>query len=161
MKLGVDFDRVLFDTDSFNKFLKEKTGLHHVDEDVYDENGNYSPRKHAEASGINTEEVYKAMGSCERFLYEDIDLLKKLDHEVILVTRGKEKYQRAKIEKSGASKFVDRVKIVEGGSKNVGIDFLIDDREEEIERAGVKGFQLDRSKESLKDALEELREYEA
>lgn len=160
MIIGVDFDRVLFDTVRFNKELKEATGLHHVDGDVYDEDGNYSPSKHAELCGVDPEKVYDFLEEgLEEYLYEDIDLLKDTEHEVWIVTRGEEKFQRAKIENCGIEDFFDRVKVVENGSKDVGVDFLIDDRNEELERVDVPGFRLERSKNSLEDALKEAGEY--
>jgi FMN phosphatase YigB (HAD superfamily) len=158
MKIGVDFDRVLFKTDEFNEYLKENTGLHHVDGDVYDDHDCYSPEKHAELCGIDTEEVFDAIKDLNRFLYPDVDELNRLkpEHELVIVTRGEEKFQKQKIRESGAERLFDRLLIVQEGSKDVGIDFLIDDREEEIERAGVEGFVLDRSEDSLKDAIEEV-----
>jgi hypothetical protein len=36
VRIGLDFDRVLFDTDSFNKYLKENVeGLKHVEASPY------------------------------------------------------------------------------------------------------------------------------
>lgn len=155
MKIGLDFDRVLFDTDSFNEYMKEKTGLHHVEKDVYDENGNYSPERHAEASGIDPENVYEAIKSLESFIYDDVELLRKLDdHTLVIVTRGKEKYQRAKVEASGVEDIFEDVYVVEKGSKDVdGVEFLVDDREEEIHRAGIPGLVLDRDEHGMKHVV--------
>lgn len=161
MIIGLDFDRVLFDTDRFNEAMKEATGLHHVDEDVYDEKGNYSPEKHAEACGVDPEKVYSFVEDVQNFLYDDIDQLEHLDHEIWIVTRGEEKFQRAKIVGTGVKDLVDEVKIIEEGTKDVGVDFLIDDRKEELKKSGLHGYVLDRSKESLKDAIEEVKNHEA
>lgn len=161
MKIGVDFDRVLFKTDKFNEYLKEETGLHHVEEDVYDKNGCYSPEKHAKACGINPETVYDAIKDLNRFLYSDIDSLKKLkpEHELFIVTRGEEKLQKQKVKNSGADRLFDQLYIVQGAPKNVGgIDFLVDDRKEEIENAGVPGMVLDREKHSIEDLIEKIGE---
>lgn len=155
MKIGLDFDRVLFDTDSFNEYMKEETGLHHVDADVYDENGNYSPEKHAEASGVDAEEVFDAIESLERFVYDDVDLLEGLEgHTLVIVTRGEERYQRAKVEASGVRDIFEEVYVVQEGSKDVdSVEFLVDDREEEIHRAGIPGLVLDRDEHGMKHVV--------
>lgn len=161
MIVGVDFDRVLFDTDRFNEEMKEATGLHHVESDVYDEDGNYSPEKHAEACEVDPASVYRFVEeNTRKFLYPDVKRLEELDYEVWIVTRGEEKFQKAKIENSGIAELVDEVKIVEDGGKDVGIDFLIDDRRKELEMADLPGYVLDRSQENLGDAVEEVKERE-
>jgi len=151
MRVGLDFDRVLFKTDEFNEYLKEQTGLHHVDADVYDEDGCYSPKKHAEASGVDVEKVYEALEDLSQFLYEDLAKLEEIDdHEFVIVTRGEQKFQRAKIKASGADQFVEKIFVVQSEAKDVGdIDFLVDDREKEIHRAEIPGLVLDRKKHSL------------
>lgn len=152
MKIGIDFDRVVFDTDEFNKYIKEETGLHHVDAEVHDEHGNYSPEKHAEASDVAIEKVYEVMEEgLEQFLYDDIEMLKDIDrHSFVIVTRGEDRFQRAKIEASGAEKFFDEIFTIQEGSKDVdGVKFLVDDREEEIERAQMPGMILDRERHSM------------
>ncbi len=159
MKIGIDFDRVLFKTDEFNEHLKEETGLHHVEEDVYDENGCYSPEKHAEACGINVEEVFDALKDLNQFLYPDVDKLKQLkqSHELVIVTRGEEKFQKEKIKNSGVQRLFDQLYIVQAASKDVvDIDFLVDDREEEIENVDVPGIVFDREKQDLEDIIEEI-----
>lgn len=162
MIVGIDFDRVLFDTDRFNEALKEATGLHHVDADVYDDRGNYSPEKHAEACGVNPEKIYSFVeDNVRKFLYPDVKALEDLDHEIWIVTRGEERFQRAKVENSGIEKLVDDVEIVENGDKDVGVDFLIDDRRKELEMADLPGYVLDRSQENLSDAVEEVEDREA
>ncbi|MFB6204548.1 MAG: hypothetical protein ABEJ75_02800 [Candidatus Nanohaloarchaea archaeon] len=157
MIVGIDFDRVLFDTDSFNKYLEDETGLHHVEGDVHDKNGNYDPGKHAELCGIDVEEIYSAMEDLERFLYDDVEKLQQLDSAVI-VTRGAKKFQERKIESSGVLKYVPEYIIVESGSKDVGIDFLVDDWEKEIERAGVPGMLFDREKHDMRDVIERVQQ---
>lgn len=156
MKIGVDFDRVLFDTDRFNEYMKEEAGLHHVDADVYDEKGCYSPRKHAEASGIDVEKVYGAMENLERFVYDDVELLEELEgHTLVIVTRGEEKYQRTKIEASGVKDLFENVYVVQEDSKDVDdVEFLVDDREEEINRANIPGLVLDRDKHGMEHVLQ-------
>lgn len=162
MIVGIDFDRVLFDTDRFNEELKEVTELQHVEAEVYDENGNYSPEKHAEAAGADTENIYEFVEkNARKYIYPDVKELAELDHDIWIVTRGEKKFQEAKIQGAGIEKLADKVVVVEEGSKDVGVDFLIDDRVEELEKADLQGYVLDRSKETLKDAIEEVEEDEA
>lgn len=156
MRIGIDFDRVLFDTEKFNEYIKEETGLHHVEADVYDEHGNYSPEKHAEASDVDVEKVYDVIEEgLEQFLYDDVEILGDIDqHSFVIVTRGEERFQRAKIEASGAEKFFDEIYTVQEGSKDVdGVKFLVDDREEEIERARIPGMVLDRDRHSMEHVI--------
>ncbi len=164
MKVGLDFDRVLFKTDEFNEYLKEETDLHHVDADVYDSEGCYSPEKHAEACGVDVEEVYDAIEGISRFLYPDVDELRKLkpEHEIVIVTRGEERFQKQKVKASGANRLFDQLFIVQNAPKNVdGVDFLVDDREEEVERSGLPGLVFDREEHSMKDVIEAVRDNEA
>ncbi|MFB6207822.1 MAG: hypothetical protein ABEJ69_00575 [Candidatus Nanohaloarchaea archaeon] len=159
MIVGIDFDRVLFNTDAFNEYLKEKTGLHHVDGEVHDDNGNYDLEKHARLCGVDPENVYQAMRDLERFLYDDVEQLEKLEN-VVIVTRGEEQMQEAKIENSGVLEYVPDYIIVEEGSKDVGIDFLVDDWEKELERVDVPGMLFDREKHSMEDVIKKVRERE-
>ncbi len=164
MIIGLDFDRVLFDTDSFDEYYKENVeGLEHVEANVYDENGNYNPEKHAEICGIPSENIWKALQNLERFLYNDIELLKELsDHTLIIVTRGNKKFQERKIKSSNSLKYVDNYKIVEKGPKDqVKIDLLVDDREKELERANIPGVKLSRPQESLKKVISKVEDFEA
>ncbi|WEL19576.1 hypothetical protein [Candidatus Nanohalococcus occultus] len=159
MRIGIDFDRVIFDTENFDEYFKNNTGLYHVEESVYDSNGNYSPEKHAEKCGINVETVYNALSDLSNFLYEDIRNLSELEgHQLVLVTRGRERFQEKKVEASGAKKLVDSVEYIESGSKDeAGIDVLIDDREAEIERAEVPGFVFDRQNHDAEDIIDFIR----
>lgn len=159
MRIGIDFDRVLFDTDSFDEYYKEETGLYHVDQDVFTSNGNYSPEKHAEACGIDIEKVYNAIDGLEKFLYDDVDALNKLeDHEIVLVTRGKGSFQRKKVEASGVEKFVNEIKIIESGPKSkANIDLLVDDLEKEIEKTEVPSFLFDRDIHDVEDIIKFVR----
>jgi hypothetical protein len=163
VKIGVDFDRVLFKTDKFNEYLKEAVeGLEHVDTPPYNEHEVYSPEIHAEMCGIGVEDIYSAIKDLERFLYEDVEILDEFEDEIVIVTRGEKRFQKAKVQASGVDEHVDDVIIVEKGSKDVAdIDFLIDDQRREIEKAELPGFELVRSKNKLKNAIEEARNHEA
>jgi hypothetical protein len=162
VKIGLDFDRVLFDTDSFNEYLKgEVKDLKHVDSSPYNEHGVYSPKIHAELCGIDVEDIYEKMTDLEKFLDSDISVLESFDHEFVIVTRGESEFQKRKVEGSGANKYVEDVIVVEKGSKDVvGIDFLIDDRKKELEQANLPGFEFNRQKHDLKQAIEEAERHE-
>jgi 5'(3')-deoxyribonucleotidase len=166
MRIGLDFDRVLFDTDSFDDFYKEKVeGLHHVEDPAPVKNGCYDPEMHAELCGIPEERIWKVFEhNLSQFLYSDIELLKDLQkrHELLIVSRGHERFQRSKIEASGADRYVEKVHIVQDKSKDsVEIDLLVDDRKEELERAEVPEILLKRPEEGLKKVLEEVDDLEA
>jgi|APHM01.1.fsa_nt_gi hypothetical protein len=161
MNIGIDFDRVLFDTDRFNKYLKDETGLYHVEEDLYDEKGCYSPEKHAKACGIETEEIFDAMHDLNRFLYNDVDKLRDLKprHNLFLVTRGQEKFQKQKVKASGAQRLFDQLTVVQGASKDIAdIDYLVDDREDEIEAADIPGMVFKRGENTISDVINEIGE---
>lgn len=163
MKIGLDFDRVLFKTDEFNEYLKDETGLHHVEGNVYDEHGCYSPKKHAEMCGIDVEKVYDAISNINQFLYADVDELNRLkpEHELVIVTRGEQRFQKEKVKASGAHRLFNQLFIVQEGSKEIkGIDFLVDDREEEIERVSIPGMIFDREKHSMNDVIDRIGEKE-
>jgi hypothetical protein len=163
MRIGIDFDRVIFDTDSFNDYLKEEVeGLEHVDASPYNEHENYSPEIHAELCGIEVEKIYEKVDDLDRFLLINPEELEDTEHEIILVTRGEIEFQKAKIGATSVPEKMDDVFIVEKGSKDVGgIDFLIDDQKREIEEAEIPGFEFDHEKHSLMEALEEAERHAA
>lgn len=162
MKVGIDFDRVIFDTDRFNEYLKEEVeGLEHVEGgDVYDKNGNYVPEKHAQLCGIQVDDIYDAIDDLERFVFEDVGKLRELDHELVLVTRGRERFQKAKIRAAGIEDVFDQIVIIEEGTKNVeDIDFLVDDQNWEIEDAGVPGYVFDSGEDSIETIIEKVKDF--
>lgn len=159
MKIGFDFDRVLFDTDRFNQYMKENVeGLEHVDASPYNENEVYSPEIHAELCGIPVERIYDAISDTSQFLYPDAELLKEVEGEIVIVSRGEKEFQKAKIENSGVLKYVDNFYVIEKGAKDqVDIDILIDDTLSETERVGIPSILFKRENQSLEDILEELK----
>lgn len=163
MRIGLDFDRVLFDTDSFNKHLKENVdGLEHVEASPYNENEVYSPEIHADLCGIPVERIYSAIEDTSQFLFEDVDVLEDFEDELVIVSRGQKNFQRAKIENSGIDELVEEVHVVESGSKDqVDIDVLVDDTVTEIERLDIPGILFKREEDSLKDVLDKVKDFEA
>lgn len=160
MRIGIDFDRVIFDTERFDQYFKDHTDLYHVEEDVYDENGNYSPEKHAEVCGVEINDVYSSLEELGKFVYDDIRSLadELSEHELVIVTRGEERFQRKKVEASSVMDIFDDVEFIESGKKSeVGIDLLIDDLEEEIEGSEIPGFVFDREKHGAEDIVDFVR----
>jgi len=158
MIIGFDFDRVLFKTDKFKKFLDQE-----IDGflEKYPEEDNYDPEKHAERLGIEVEEIYTALEKAENFLYSDVGKLEQLREEfkIVIVSRGDPYFQEKKIEDSGALEHVDEFFIVEDGLKDeIDIDFLVDDWDKEVERAEIPGYVMDRSEEDLAEVVSFLRE---
>ncbi len=158
LRIGIDFDRVLFKTDEFKQFLEEK--MPGFNEEYIRTGGIYDPEKHAENLGVEREELFELLDYAADFLYEDIGGLEELDgHEVFIVSRGDPVFQKEKIERSGADELVDSVEIVEDGDKDVRhIDFLVDDSRFELEQVDAEGFHFDRDKHSIEDLVEKVRE---
>jgi hypothetical protein len=164
VRIGLDFDRVLFDTDSFDDYYKAHVeGLYHVEEPAPVKHGVYDPEMHAELCEIPKERIWKVFEhDLSQFLYDDIDLLDELDHELVIVTRGHEKFQRLKAEASKITEKVEEVIVVQEQSKDsVNIDLLVDDSEEEIERVEIPSIKVERPEEGLEKVLEKVKELEA
>ena len=164
MRIGLDFDRVLFDTDSFDEFYKEHVeGLYHIENPAPVKHGVYDPEMHAELCGIPKERIWNVFeNDLSRFLYPDVELLDKLGHELIIVTRGHEKFQRLKIESTGITDKVEDVFVVQEESKDsVDIDLLVDDSSEEIERVNIPTVKIERPEEDLEKLIEKVKEIEA
>lgn len=164
MRIGLDFDRVLFDTDSFDDYYKDHVkGLHHVEDPAPVEHGVYDPEMHAEICGIPKERIWKVFEhSLSQFLYNDMDLLDEINHELVIVTRGHEKFQRSKVEASGIAEKVEKIIVVQEESKDsVDIDLLADDNLEEIERVNIPTVHVKRPEEGLDKVLEKVKDLEA
>ena len=166
MKIGLDFDRVLFDTDRFDDFYKEKVkGLHHVEDPSPVKNGCYDPEIHAELCEIPTQRIWNVFDhDLSQFIYSDIELLQELGkkHTLFIVSRGHQRFQKSKIEASGVEKYVEEVHIVQEEPKDsVEIDILVEDREEELERVKIPTVRINRPKEGLKKVIEKVKDFEA
>ena len=158
MIIGFDFDRVLFRTDEFKEFLdQEIEGF--LEE--YPSEGNYDPEEHSERLDIEVERIYKVLDDADKFLYRDVEKLEQLrdDFKIVIVSRGDPYFQERKIENSGILEHVDGFYIVEDGMKDeVGIDFLVDDWQKELDRVKVPGYLMDREEENMNDLIKFLRE---
>ncbi|WEL23980.1 hypothetical protein [Candidatus Nanohalovita haloferacivicina] len=160
MKVGLDFDRVLFRTDEF----KEEVLFAEIEnfQETYSKiDGVYSPEKHAEKLGISIEKIMECLDRASEYLYEDIELLRDSNHEFIIVSRGDPVFQEEKVQRSGALDFVEDHIILQDRTKDVeGIEFLVDDLKKEIQNANIEGFHFKRPENSLKDVLNRLEEKE-
>ena len=154
VKIGIDFDRVLFQTDKFKRHLFKRFEQF---EETYDDsvkNGVYNPHVHAELMDTTVEDIFEEIQKTSEFLYDDVSRLQKLQEkfEVVIVSRGDPVFQREKIIDSGVTEYVDDFHIVQDKPKDViDIEFLVDDLEEEIERIEVPGFLFNREKHSIED----------
>lgn len=159
MRIGIDFDRVLFDTDSFKKDLDEKFPEFSETYDKAKKDGFYNLEEHAKLMDIHEEELLEEMRNCREYLYSDVEKLEKLreENEVVIVTRGDPVIQKEKLECSGVLQHVDGYEIVEEGTKDVaGIDLLVDDWEKEIERIDIPGIIIDRDKNGVEKIVNRL-----
>lgn len=158
MIVGFDFDRVLFKTNEFKDLLDEEVpGFL----ENYPDEGNYDPKVHAENIGVDVEEIFEVLKRSSDFLYRDIDRLEDLreNHRLIIVTRGDPYFQERKIVDSGILEHVDGYFIVQDEDKDeINIDFLVDDREKELEDVNVPGFLMNRGEDDLSDVIEAVRE---
>ena len=159
LKVGIDFDRVLFRTDKFKQLLFDR--IEGFEETYTKVDGVYDPDKHAEILGIPEERIHSALEEASRFLYSDTVLLEDSEHEFIIVSRGDPVFQKEKIERSGVVEHVSDYIIVQDRPKNVeDIDMLVDDLKEEIDRAGIPGFHFNRDENDIQDVLEEISDRE-
>lgn len=163
MKIGIDFDRVLFDTDGFKEELETIfSGFSEKYEVAC--NPNYDFKKHAELLGVSEQDILAELENTRNFLYKDVKLLAKLwdDHEIIIVSRGNPVFQEKKIESSGALEFVHGYVIVQEEDKDiVELDLLVDDRKKELERANVEGMLFRREDNTIEDIVEKVRSIES
>lgn len=161
MKIGIDFDRVLFKTEEFKEHLFNRFEDF---EDTYkqaEKDGVYCPHRHAELMGTTVQEIFNELQNTSRFLYSDVEKLQQLQDrvEVVIVSRGDPVFQRGKIVDSGATDYVDDFHIVQDKPKDVvDIDFLVDDLERELEMTKIPGFLFNREKHSVDDIIRKVRQ---
>ena len=172
LKIGIDFDRTLFDTDGFKEKLeKDFPGF----SDSYTEakrNGIYKPGRHAELVGVELQKLFDEFREARKFVYDDIEKLEKLKNKsnsLVLVSRGDKEFQRIKIKSSGIQELFDKVAIISKPLKTapkdkvVEIDLMIDDRREELEAIDIPGILVDpdrKETEKVIEAIEKGKEIE-
>lgn len=168
MRIGVDFDRVLFDTEEFKQYLEEEIpGF--LDTYGLATGEGYNPESHAEIMGIDPDRIYDTLEYEEgRFLYEDVEELDRWagEHEVVIISRGDLEFQSRKIENAelGLEYFIVTGKACEN-EKQLGpetlhpeedpLDFLVDDRDYEHSNFDGPGYLFQRPDDSLEDVMDE------
>ncbi|MBC5792689.1 MAG: hypothetical protein H8Z69_01490 [Nanohaloarchaea archaeon] len=157
MRIGVDFDRVLFDTDAFKEELESRFSRFSETYSKARNHEGYDFREHADILGVKPETLLSELENADNFLFSDVKQLDKLDHEKVIVTRGDPKFQRKKLENSGALKYFSDFFIVQDRSKEIhDIDVLVDDTQEELDRVDVSGILFKRSEMGMKDLVDKI-----
>ena len=168
MRIGLDFDHVLFNTEKFKqKLFNEIKNFDETYSDAKDGEGHYIPERHAEILGISVERIHEAICHADNCLYSDLDELKELSdkHELIVVSRGDPQFQTEKIEKSGILEYVDDYVVLKQGSKDevANIDFLVDDSEMEHQLVNLsedRKFLFKRPENNVKDIIRRIEQIE-
>jgi FMN phosphatase YigB (HAD superfamily) len=168
LRIGIDFDHVLFDTEKFKrKLFDEIEQFNDTYDQAKDKDGNYRPEKHAEILDIPVEKVHKAIKHSEECLYPDVKRLEEIpeEHEIIIVSRGDPDFQDEKIQSSGVLDYVESYVVVVDAPKDEAaeIDFLVDDAKVEHERADLpenRKFLFQRPEDSIDDLVRRLNENE-
>lgn len=140
MRIGIDFDHVLFDTEKFKKHLFEEfPEFDSTYTEAQDERGVYSVSRHAEVLDVPVTMLMNAVDHASECVFEDVELLGEVDAELVIVSRGDPEFQAEKIRQSGILEVIESFEIVEHEPKDrgTGIEALIDDREKEFERTGL------------------------
>lgn len=159
MKIGIDFDGVLFNTEKFKKKLFEEVpNFDETYEDAKGSSGFYSSSLHAEILDIPLNRILDSVGFASECLYSDLHLLKEIDEELWIVSRGDSEFQAEKIRQSGAVKFVEGFTVVQKRPKDAetGIDALVDDTKDELKRTDLQQsrlFHMKRPENSMQDVV--------
>ena len=163
-RVGIDFDRVLFDTDGFADALKEEFSFKEKT-DAHYPGGLYDIRAHAESSGVDPEKVIEFAESTIRdFTFDGLHHFEELD--AFVVTRGLRWWQELKVRNSGVLDYVDGFVVVDHPDigerdKQVGdIDLLVDDTEDELEAVGCETFHYDHTQHTPRDIVEKASDLE-
>ncbi len=168
MRIGVDFDRVLFDTEQFKQYLENEIP-EFLDTYGLATGEGYDPEKHAEIMGISADTIYNTLDyESGRFSYEDVEKLDRWaeKHEVVIISRGDHEFQGTKIENAElgfpyhivTGKAKDNPKQLGNGTlhpEEQPIDFLVDDRDYEHENFEGPGYHLQRPEDQLSDVVNE------
>ena len=153
MKVYVDFDRTLFDCDKFLGDLYTLVNKYNITKEIFKECQNQCKRK-----GFNPylildlvkekmdfddklyDDVKKLMSQTKRYLYHDtipfLDNLKKLNYEVVILTKGNSVYQKEKIFNAKLDYLYSKLIVTMKHKGELKIDYqngiFIDDNPKEI-----------------------------
>lgn len=165
MRIGIDFDRTIFDTDGFKQKLEEDfPGFSESYRDAK-KNGVYRPGEHAERLGVDLQELFDGFRQAEAFIYDDTDVLARYQDsgiKLFLVSRGDKEFQRIKIKSTGVSELFDRTAIIsrpiEEAPKDsvIDMDLMVDDRREELEALDIPGVLVDPDRKDVRKVVEAI-----
>lgn len=165
MLIGFDFDGVLFDTNSFIEKLDSEIENFAETYNEARSNGKYDFEKHVEILGVSRKEITDLISKADQFIFDDVQELKKIKdkHRIIIVTRGDSEFQRKKIENSGIQDIIDEYIIIDrdiaGFPKDkVGIELLIDDKEEEVKATEKDSILFNREENDLKQIVRTIEQ---
>lgn len=184
MRIGVDFDKTIFDTPAFYTCIEDIVEVSierfkDTFEALYNEKGDVTAEDHAEkllpeAGKEDVEELADAIRTAyeaapEYLHTEVLELLQEIRqaHEVVIITRkSHDGWQQKKVHESGAEKYVDDVIVVSGEAADTpkdAVDVLIDDSEHEevaLKTAETQCYRLENigKKYSISTAKKVLKE---
>ena len=153
MKIYVDFDRTLFDCDSFLGDLYALVNKYNVTKEMFKESQSQCKKK-----GFNPylildlvkekysfddklyQEIDKLMNKTSKYLYPDsisfLEYLKSLNYEVIILTKGNLDYQKMKIINAKIDNYYDDLMVTMKHKGDLNLDYgksvFIDDNPTEI-----------------------------
>lgn len=152
MIIGIDFDRVLFDTESFKDDISDDIPgfLDH-----YRKNrSRYQTKPAAKDIPVQLSVLESALQNLESYLIEDVQALADSEHVFVIVSRGPQWFQRQKITNSNITTYIPRYIIVDTEPKDMAnIDLLIDDSMDELNRISIPSFHFERHKHSVRSIL--------
>ena len=153
MKAYVDFDRTLFDCDKFLGDLYALINKYKITKDVFKECQSQCKKK-----GFNPyiilelvkekydfdnqlfSEIDNLMTKTKDYLYSDtidfLEYLKKLNYEIIILTKGNDDYQKDKIENAKINNYYNKLIVTMKHKGDMNLDYkesiFIDDNPTEI-----------------------------
>ena len=153
MKVYIDFDRTLFDCDSFLVDLYSIIQKYKIPKKIFKDSqiqckkigfNPYIILKKVEKEFSFNHEIYndidKLLNNTSKYLYDDtisfLKYLKSSGYEIIILTKGNSDYQKRKITNSNISNYYDDIIITMNHKGNLNIDYVngtfIDDSPMEI-----------------------------
>jgi hypothetical protein len=152
MIVGIDFDRVLFDTESF----KDRLDDHHPGFLKHYDNNRflYQTKPRDDDIPVPGAELETTLADLQPYLIDNAEALRESDQTFVIVSRGPQWFQRKKITNSGITTYIPRYTIVDTEPKDMtNIDFLIDDNQDELQRISIPSFHFNRREHTVETIL--------
>ena len=168
LRIGIDFDRTLFDTDGFKNELETRFPEFSTLYDDAVESGIYKPRKHAEIMDVKPAELFKEMKNCKKFVYRNLEELERINnagHQLHLVTRGDAEIQRLKIKGAGVQRYFDSIEVISKSIDELAkdsvieLDLLVDDRDEELDAVKIKTLKASTENQDISVLVDKIMRY--